>query len=79
MGRLEPMPCALLQIRDLQITFADRAREVSAIDGVTLDLHAGEILALVGESGSGKTACCLSILGLLGGKARVAGSIRYDS
>lgn len=38
---------------------------VHAIDGVSFELHRGEILGLVGESGSGKTTTAMSVLGLI--------------
>lgn len=52
----------LLTIQDLAI----RAGELSLVDGVTLDVNAGEVVALVGESGSGKSLTALSVMGLLG-------------
>jgi len=49
------------------------------VDGVSLSVETGRILAIVGESGCGKSLTALSVLGLLPGAARVAGgSIRLD-
>ena len=52
-------------MRDLRAYFFTRSGVVRAVDGVDLDIDAGEILGLVGESGSGKSNVCLSILNLV--------------
>lgn len=56
----------VLSAKDLRVTFPalNSRGEVHAVDGVTLDLHEGEILALVGASGSGKTTLSRTLLGL---------------
>ena len=58
----------LLDLQDLKVSFGER----NVVKGVSLQLHAGEKLALVGESGSGKTITALSLLGLVPG-ARTQG------
>ncbi|UCI32093.1 dipeptide ABC transporter ATP-binding protein [Mesorhizobium sp. B4-1-4] len=68
----------LLEIRNLRVSFPTREGELVAIDGIDLDVGAGEIVALVGESGSGKSTCGLSILGLLDKRVVATGSIRFD-
>jgi peptide/nickel transport system ATP-binding protein len=70
---------ALLEIRDLATHFAATNGTVKAVDGVSFDVHAGEIVGLVGESGSGKTITGFSILGLIDAPGRiVAGSIKLE-
>jgi peptide/nickel transport system ATP-binding protein len=56
---------ALLEVRDLTTHFMTRAGVVKAVEGVSFDVTAGEVVGLVGESGSGKSVTGLSILGLV--------------
>ncbi|MBE1515142.1 ABC transporter ATP-binding protein [Nesterenkonia halotolerans] len=64
-----------VDIRDLRISFATDGEPVSAVDGVSLHVQPGEVLAIVGESGSGKTVTAKSILGLLPDNATVSGAV----
>ena len=56
---------ALLQVRDLSVSFRSEGREVRAVKHVSFDVHKGETLALVGESGSGKSSIAMAVLQLL--------------
>lgn len=72
------MTAPMLSIRGLEKRYPLPGRRdggVRALDGVDLDLAAGELLALVGESGSGKTTLLQLAAGL---EAPSAGSIRFD-
>jgi peptide/nickel transport system ATP-binding protein len=60
-ARTEP----LLRIRDLVIEFVLDGRANRAVDGINLDVFAGETVGLVGETGCGKSVTALSILGLI--------------
>lgn len=65
----------LLAVRDLTVSYPQPDGTVkNVVDGVSLDVAAGEIVGLVGESGSGKTQTAFSILGLLPREARVSAS-----
>lgn len=50
-------------------------KDVNAVNGVTQELRAGEVVALVGQSGSGKTTLARMVLGL---ESVTAGSIRLE-
>ncbi|GAB3283138.1 ABC transporter ATP-binding protein [Sinomonas notoginsengisoli] len=65
----------VLDIEDLEVTFATDAGPVRAVRGVSLDVRAGEVLAIVGESGSGKTVTAKTILGLLPETATSSGAV----
>jgi oligopeptide/dipeptide ABC transporter ATP-binding protein len=70
---------SLLELRGLTTAFQTERGEISAIEDVSFDLNAGEILGIVGESGSGKSVTALTIMGLLPQPpARIAaGSVRF--
>ena len=54
----------LLEIKGLKVKFPARKGLVTAVDGVDLSIHSGEIVGVVGESGSGKSVMSQSILRL---------------
>jgi dipeptide transport system ATP-binding protein len=56
---------ALLEIRNLSVSFATRGGAFKAVDGVDLSVERNEVLAIVGESGSGKSVAMLALMGLL--------------
>ena len=60
--KLPKLDKLLLQVKKLKVwypgegnAFGRKAKPVKAVDGLSFDLHAGEILGVVGESGCGKT------------------------
>jgi putative ABC transport system ATP-binding protein len=67
---------AMIQIREVVKHYGNGAGEVRALEGVDLDVRAGEVLALMGPSGSGKTTL-LSIVGCIlratAGSVKIAG------
>src|SRR5258708_18837462 len=63
----------LLQVTDLQVQIASRRGIVRAVDGVSLEVPAGEAVGLVGESGSGKSMTLRAILGVLPPEAKITG------
>jgi oligopeptide/dipeptide ABC transporter ATP-binding protein len=74
----------LLEVRDVAVRFQARRGSVArAVDGVSLDVRRGEVLALVGESGCGKTTLARTILGLerpAHGEVRFRGEpLRHDT
>jgi peptide/nickel transport system ATP-binding protein len=62
-----------LAISGLATTFATGAGLVRAVDGIDLDLRAGEVLGLVGESGCGKSVTLRSLVRLVRPPGRVEG------
>ncbi len=75
-GSPAPAPAVadpVLQVSGLHTAFPGDEGPVTVVDRVSLEVGAGETLAVVGESGSGKTMTFLSVLGLLPPGGRVSG------
>ncbi len=67
----------LLSVSDLRVSFATEAGLLHAVDGVSFDLEAGEVLAIVGESGSGKSVTAQTLIGLTRShNARIEGTVK---
>ena len=65
----------MVQVHDLVMRLRSAAGVVTILDGVTLEVPAGQFVAITGPSGSGKS----TLLGLVAGLDRpTAGSIRVD-
>ncbi|HEY2505554.1 MAG TPA: ABC transporter ATP-binding protein [Streptosporangiaceae bacterium] len=69
----------LLTVSDLHVRIHARHGVVRAVDGVSLEVPAGEAVGLVGESGSGKSMTLRAILGVLPPEAQItAGQVVLD-
>lgn len=56
---------SVLSVRDLIVEFESESGTVHAVNGLSYELAAGEILAIVGESGSGKSVAAKAVMGIL--------------
>lgn len=55
----------MLKLRNLKVIFPNARGIVKAVEGIDLDIHKGECVALVGESGCGKSVTSLAVMKLL--------------
>ncbi|WP_336111903.1 dipeptide/oligopeptide/nickel ABC transporter permease/ATP-binding protein [Streptomyces sp. PTD9-10] len=80
-ARARPRPAGggqpVLAVENLAIGFPGRHRGVDIVDGVSFEVHPGEVLGLVGESGCGKSLTALTVMGLQPKEARVRGQVRF--
>jgi len=63
---------ALVEVQDVSVDYVTVDRRVRAVDGVSLTIHAGEIVGLAGESGSGKSTVANAVLQILRSPAELA-------
>ena len=67
------MTTPLLEVRHLKVEFPTRRGTLLALDDISFEIAAGEILGVVGESGAGKSLTGAAIIGLLDPPGRIAG------
>ncbi|MEU0188533.1 dipeptide/oligopeptide/nickel ABC transporter permease/ATP-binding protein [Streptomyces afghaniensis] len=67
----------VLAVENLAIGFDQRHGGVDIVDGISFEVHPGEVLGLVGESGCGKSLTALTVMGLQPKGARVGGQVRF--
>ena len=67
---------AVLEVRDLHVTYKSSSGLVPAVRGVDLEIAPGETLGLAGESGCGKSTLAMSLLRLVPPTTQITGSIK---
>ena len=73
-----PEKDVILSVRDLTVSLPKNMERAYAVQDISFDLMAGEILCIIGESGSGKSVTANAIMGLLSPVIKVtAGSIHF--
>jgi peptide/nickel transport system ATP-binding protein len=68
----------VLDIQELNVSYANCAADSSAVKNFSLAVRKGECVGVVGESGAGKSQAFLAVMGLLPDNARVTGSACFD-
>ena len=63
----------LLEVIDLEVKFALRFGELTAINGVSFFLDKGERMGLVGESGAGKSVTGFAVINLISKPGDISG------
>ncbi len=71
------MQDAILNLKDVRVSFDTIDGTVDAVKGVSLYVNAGETLAIVGESGSGKSQMMMAAMGLLSSNGQPSGVADY--
>jgi len=79
---MPPIPTAtepLLRVRNLRVSFRMDEGLVRAVDGVSFDVHSGQVVGIVGESGCGKSVTTRAILQLIDPPGRItSGEVLYS-
>ena len=69
----------LLRVRDLTVSFRSEHGLLRAVQGISFDLDAREIVGIVGESGSGKSLSLMAVMGLIRDpNAVITGSVLFE-